>query len=65
MSLDKNIKKLRTRKSLSQRELAKRANIAPSYIALLETGDRENPSLNILVSIARALEVDIFDLLNL
>jgi transcriptional regulator with XRE-family HTH domain len=64
MNLKNNIRKYRTQKNLSQRELAERAKVTPAYIALLETGDRENPSTNILIKISKALEVPINKLLE-
>lgn len=65
MNLKNNIKKYRAQKNLSQRELAERAKVTPAYIALLETGDRENPSTNILLRLSRVLEVSVSELLGL
>ncbi|APM40514.1 helix-turn-helix transcriptional regulator [Clostridium kluyveri] len=65
MNLKNNIKKYRAQKNLSQRELAEKAEVTPAYIALLETGDRENPSTNILLKISQALEVSVSKLLGL
>lgn len=65
MNLKNNIKKYRAQKNLSQRELAEKAEVTPAYIALLETGDRENPSTNILLKLSKALQVPISKLLEL
>ncbi|WP_368490799.1 helix-turn-helix transcriptional regulator [Clostridium sp. BJN0013] len=65
MNLKNNIKKYRAQKNLSQRELAERAKVTPAYIALLETGDRENPSTNILLRLSMVLEVSVSELLGL
>ncbi|SHK45807.1 helix-turn-helix domain-containing protein [Tepidibacter formicigenes] len=62
--LKENLKRIRKLKNISQRELAEQAKVTPAYIALIETGDRKNPSLEVLQSIAQALEVDIFQLLE-
>ena len=49
---------LREAKGLSQTDLAKKVGVAQSYIAMLESGDKKNPSLAILKRLARALDVD-------
>lgn len=48
--------------SLSQEALAHRASINRTYIASLEAGQR-NPSLDLMARLARALDVDLADLL--
>ena len=64
--LGKRITQLRElhpeRKSLSA--LAEAAGIAKSYLLKIERGEVENPGLNTLNSIARALGVTIADLLS-
>jgi len=60
----KVIKALREQRELSQPELAKRAQVAQSYIAMLETGEKQNPSLDILKRLAKALKVPVADLLG-
>jgi transcriptional regulator with XRE-family HTH domain len=57
----KKLKKLRTDRKMSTRELADIAEIAHSQIWVLETG-KGNPSLTTLLSIAEALEVSLQDL---
>lgn len=52
----------RMRAGLSQRALARRAELDPSYIRLLELGDR-GPSPQTLGALARALDCDITDLM--
>lgn len=58
------IKRLRKRKGLSQRALARRVKVTDAYIAMLETGERKNPSLTILKRLAKALDVRLTELLD-
>jgi transcriptional regulator with XRE-family HTH domain len=44
--------------------LAKRAQVARSYVALIESGRKKNPSLEILKRLARALGVPVPELLE-
>ena len=52
-----NIKKLRTKLGLTVRELAKKANVAVSYISVLEndTEGNTNPTKDVMTSISNAL----------
>lgn len=52
------IEKLRTRKGLSQAELARQAGLANSTIARLEAGGINNPSPKTFIKIAPLLGVD-------
>ena len=45
-------------KKISQNELAKKSGISRSYLSQIETGNQE-PSLSVLVRIAKALDCDI------
>ena len=58
------IRELRERKKLTQEELAKRAKITRSHLALLEAGHRTNPSLDVLKRLARALGVPVGEVLE-
>lgn len=53
------IKKLRETKDLSINELARIAEINPSYLSAIERGKKRNPSYKILKKIARALGVHV------
>lgn len=64
MNLSDNIKRLRKQKQLTQPKLAEISDISKGYIYLLEAGEMENPSLDILHKIANALECTIADLLD-
>lgn len=58
------LKSLRLEQNITQTELAKRANLAPSCIAMIETNKRE-PSANTLIEISKALNVSTDYLLGL
>ena len=54
VSFGNSIRKLRAKKNLTQRELAKRAGLDVTYISGIERGVR-NPSLKSLESVAKGL----------
>ncbi len=58
------LKEIRTKKGWSQRELAEKAETTGAYIAMLETGKKQNPSLAILKRLAKVLGVPITELLG-
>jgi transcriptional regulator with XRE-family HTH domain len=58
------LKTLRTDKGMGLRELAKRAEVPPGYLAELEGGKKKNPSLDVLKRLARALGVPVTELLE-
>jgi transcriptional regulator with XRE-family HTH domain len=58
------IKTLRQEKGLSQKALAEQVGVTDAYIAMLETGKRKNPSLDILKKLAKALGVPVTELLG-
>lgn len=57
------IKALREKRKLSQEALAERAGITRGYLARLETG-RHEPTLTMLGKLAKALKVEIGELLK-
>lgn len=59
----KRVKEFRVKQSLSQEELAHRADIDRTYIPSIEKGER-NVSIVVAEKIAKALKVDISDLLK-
>jgi transcriptional regulator with XRE-family HTH domain len=61
--LGQMIKRLRIRRGMTQDELARRAKLSQAYIAKLESGDRETPSLPALKRLAKALDVPVTKLL--
>ena len=57
----RRLKAARDLRKLTQRDLAKKSGLGPTYIHLLEKGVR-NPSLLALLGLARALRVNLKDL---
>lgn len=58
------LRQLRERSRLSQPQLAERAGLSPGYIANMEGGVRgRRPSRDVILSIARALDVPPLDML--
>lgn len=62
--LSKNLKKLREQKELSQDRLAKLADIANNTIIKIEQGENQNPTLDTLKKLSKALDVSIDDLIK-
>ena len=62
--LAKNLKKLREKKGLSQDRLAKLADLANNTIIKIEQGENENPTLDTLKKIAKALEISVDSLIQ-
>jgi transcriptional regulator with XRE-family HTH domain len=58
-----NIRRLRSKKHLSQRALAEDVGISVSYVSMLERGQR-SPPLGTIEKIARALRVTPAELLT-
>jgi transcriptional regulator with XRE-family HTH domain len=58
------LKGLRQAKGLSQVALAKAAKVERTYLVKLESGDKKNPSLDVLKRLARALGVPVTELLE-
>jgi transcriptional regulator with XRE-family HTH domain len=55
------IREVRTRKGLSQLELAEKADISQSFLASLEAGKKQ-PSVGTILKLAKALEMNPGDL---
>ena len=56
-----NMKKIRVAKKMSQGDIYRATNIERAYISNLESG-KQNPTLETIAKIAKALEVEIGDL---
>ncbi len=65
MILSQVLKTLREKKGFTQDQLAKRADVTQAYLAMLETGVKRNPSLEVLKRLAKALGVSVGELLLL
>ena len=64
MSIGEQIKITRENKNLSKSELAKKINVSPAYITMLENGKKTNPSYDVINKIADALYISLDELLN-
>ena len=51
-------------RGLKRIDLARAATVTPAYITQPETGERKNPSLDVLKRLARALGVPMTELLE-
>ena len=58
------LKEIRQSKSLTFKELSKQSKVAIGYLADLENGKCNNPSLATLNKIAKALNVSVTELLD-
>jgi transcriptional regulator with XRE-family HTH domain len=58
-----NVRKLRSKKNLSQKILADKVGISVSYVSMLERGQR-SPPLDMLEKVAKALGVTPISLLG-
>jgi transcriptional regulator with XRE-family HTH domain len=61
--LTMTLRRLRTKRGLSQQRLAERSGLSREYVARLETG-QHNPSLATLQKLAKALGVPVTALLE-
>ncbi len=59
-----NVKRYRTRKGLSQDQLARKAGVTYSTLTKLESGVNQNPKVKTLQQIAAALDVTLDDLMK-
>ena len=57
------LREIRTRRLLTQEELAKKAEISPSTVANIETDNRE-PHFRTIRKLAKALDIDPTELLG-
>ncbi len=60
----RNLKALRTARGLTQAALAQKMKMKQTYIAQLETGAEDNPTLDTLRRLAKALKIHVSELLN-
>lgn len=62
--IGKRIRVIRKKRGLSQFDLAEGSGVSRSYIADLERGMMNNPSLDVIQSLAAALHVSVSELLG-
>lgn len=63
-TIGQRIKKTREKKGWSQYKLAKEADVQPSTISQIESGARQNPSVDVLQKVANVLSTTISELLG-
>lgn len=63
-NLAKNITRLRKAKGLSQERLARLADVANNTLIKMESGENQNPTLDTLKKVAKALNVSVDELIN-
>ena len=63
-TIAKNLRKLRRTKGFSQEKLARLADVANNTIVKIEAGKNQNPTLDTLNKIAKALEISVDELIN-
>ncbi|MBC8580946.1 helix-turn-helix domain-containing protein [Zhenhengia yiwuensis] len=64
LNIPTRIKALRKAKGLTQKELAKQAGVSFSMVSKIESGERNNPSLEILEKIGNVIDLTLDDLLG-
>lgn len=63
-NLAKNIERLRKAKGLSQEKLARLADVANNTLIKMESGENQNPTLDTLKKVAKALEISVDKLIG-
>ena len=63
-NLAKNIERLRKVKGLSQEKLARLADVANNTLIKMESGENNNPTLETLKKVAKALGISVDDLIK-
>ena len=63
IEIGNSIRQLRIKKGLSQEKLAELSDLNTSYIGQIERGEK-NPSVDIVYSIAKALDTELSDLFS-
>ncbi len=63
-NISKNLRKFREKQGLSQEKLARLADVANNTIIKIEAGKNINPTLDTLKKVAKALEVNVDELIN-
>ena len=63
-NISKNLRKLRESKGLSQERLARLSDVANNTIVKIEAAKNQNPTLDTLKKIAKALGVSLDELSN-
>jgi transcriptional regulator with XRE-family HTH domain len=64
VNIGKNIKKFREKEGISQDRLSKLADISSNTVAKIELDHSPNPTIETLQKIAKALNVEVDDLIK-
>lgn len=64
MRIANNLKKIRAEKGYSLEKVARLADLSLSTVVKIEDGTNQNPTIDTLSKIAKALEVGVDDLIN-
>jgi len=59
-----NLKKLRSKKGYSLEKVARLAELSLNTVVKIENGVNKNPTIETLMKLAKALEVDVNDLIK-
>ena len=59
--IGKRIQELRKRQGFSQEQVAEKAEISSNYLSRIECG-KENPTLDMLIKLAQALKVEMWEM---
>lgn len=62
-NIARNIRSLRERRDLSQKELSEKSGVSTGYICMCEKGDRI-PSVKLCIKLAKALDCRLSDILD-
>ena len=63
-NITKTLRKLREAKGLSQEKLARLADVANNTLIKMESGENQNPTLDTLKKVAKALGVSVDELIG-
>ena len=63
-NISDNLRKLRSKKSYSLEKIARLADLSLNTIVKVENGVNQNPTIETLTKIAKALEVGVDDLIK-
>ena len=61
--IGKRIAEIRAKKGMTQEQLAGKMGIGPKYLSSIERG-KENPTLNTLITLSKALGVDLGEIFS-
>lgn len=64
MSIANNLKKIRAEKSYSLEKVARLADLSLSTVVKVADGTNQNPTIDTLKKIAKALEIGVDDLIS-